>query len=100
MLKRKAIEAASLSQLLRTLSHKSVLDRGFALVRGADGHVIRRADAAKSATRLDIEFADGHVSARPGEDAEDRHASERKSFASPRRAGAVNKDDGSQGSLL
>ena len=100
MLKRKAIEAASLSQLLRTLSHKSVLDRGFALVRGADGHVIRRADAAKSATRLDIEFADGHVSARLGEDAEDRHASERRSSASPRRAGAVNKDDGSQGSLL
>ena len=100
VLKRKAIEAASLSQLLRTLSHKSVLDRGFALVRGADGHVIRRADAAKSATRLDIEFADGHVSARPGEDAEDRHASERRSSASPRRAGAVNKDDGSQGSLL
>ena len=100
VLKREAIEAASLSQLLRTLSHESVLDRGFALVRGADGHVIRRADAAKSATRLDIEFADGHVSARPGEDAEDRHASERRSSASPRRAGAVNKDDGSQGSLL
>ena len=99
-LKRKASEAGSLSQLLRTLSHKSVLDRGFALVRGEDGHVIRRAAAANSATRLDIEFADGHVAAKVGEDAGERHALERKSFASPRRAGPVNKDDGSQGSLL
>ena len=99
-LKRKAAEAGSLSQLLRTLSHKSVLDRGFALVRGEDGHVIRSTAQAKSASRLDIEFADGHVAVKSGEDTGERRASERKSVASPRRAGPANKDDGSQGSLL
>ena len=77
-----------------------MLDRGFALVRDAEGHVIRSAEAANSAVRLDIEFADGHVSAKLGEEAQERGATERKSAASPRRAEAVNKDDGSQGSLL
>ncbi len=99
-LKRKAIEAGSLSQLLRTLSHKSVLDRGFALVRDGDGHVIRRAAQAKLAARLDIEFADGHVAVKSGDGAGERRPAERKSAASSRRAGPVNKDDGSQGSLL
>ena len=99
-LKRKASEAGSLSQLLRTLSHKSVLDRGFALVRDAEGHVIRRAEAAKAAVLLDIEFADGHVSAKLGEEAQETRAPERKSPASPHRAKQLNKDDGSQGSLL
>ena len=99
-LKRKASEAGSLSQLLRTLSHKSVLDRGFALVRDDEGHVIRRAEAAKAAVLLDIEFADGHVSAKLGEEAQERRAPERKSPANPHRAKQLNKDDGSQGSLL
>jgi exodeoxyribonuclease VII large subunit len=101
-LKRKASEAGSLSQLLRTLSHKSVLDRGFALVRDAEGHVIRRAEAAKAAVLLDIEFADGHVSAKlgDGEEAQETRAPERKSPAPPHRAKQLNKDDGSQGSLL
>ena len=86
--------------LLRTLSHKSVLDRGFALVRGPDGRVIRQAAAANLAARLDIEFADGHVAVIPGEEGQERRAPERKSAGNPRRAGSVNKDDGSQGSLL
>ncbi len=99
-LKPKAIEAGSLSQLLSSLSHKSVLERGFALVRGEDGHVVRRAAAAGTAVRLDIEFADGHVSVKSGGDGGDRRALERKSLASPRRIAPANKDDGSQGSLL
>ncbi|MGO8954673.1 MAG: exodeoxyribonuclease VII large subunit [Rhodomicrobium sp.] len=101
-LKRKALEASSVSQLLRTLSHKSVLDRGFALVRGEDGHVVRRAAALSGPVRLDIEFADGHVPARvSGGTAEDGlRAFERKSFVTHRRSVPPNKDDGSQGSLL
>jgi len=101
-LKRKALEAGSLSQLLRTLSHKSVLDRGFALVRGEDGHVVRRAAALTAAARLDIEFADGHVPAQysGGTAGDSARASERQSFASHRRSVPPNKDDGSQGSLL
>ncbi len=44
LLKSKGLAAGSLSQLLKTLSHKSVLDRGFTLVRGENGHVIRHRD--------------------------------------------------------
>ena len=102
-LKRKAFELASLSQLLRSLSHRSVLDRGFALVRGARGKVIRRAAALDGAAALDIEFADGHVSAQySGSEADtvESAARRRNAAPAPRRAVPVNKDDGGQGTLL
>jgi exodeoxyribonuclease VII large subunit len=102
ILKRKSFELGSLSQLLGSLSHKSVLERGFALVRGQAGDVIRRASMLKVAAALDIEFADGHLRAHyygASEDAE--HASRGKDvFSAPRRAAPVTRDDGSQGSLL
>jgi exodeoxyribonuclease VII large subunit len=102
MLIRKASQAGSLSQLLRTLSHKSVLERGFALIRDANGLVVRRASAVKAPARLDIEFADGHVEAdvsgeTPGDE---RTLAERKRIAASRRSLSAKKDDGSQGSLL
>jgi exodeoxyribonuclease VII large subunit len=50
-----------LDQLLRTLSYRSVLARGFALVRSGD-HPVHGADVA-AGTALDIEFHDGHVAA-------------------------------------
>jgi exodeoxyribonuclease VII large subunit len=51
------------AQLLRSLGYKQVLSRGFALVRDADGRPRRSALDIKSATVLDIEFADGHIGA-------------------------------------
>ncbi len=102
-LKRKAFELASLSQLLRTLSHKSVLDRGFALVRSAGGGVIRRATSLKAAAALDIEFADGHVSAHydgPEAEAGDAASRRRSSPSASRRPAPASKDDGGQGTLL
>ena len=102
-LKRKAFELTSLSQLLRSLSHKSVLDRGFAIVRGAGAEVIRRAAALKVNGALDIEFADGHVSAHYlGQEAEAGEPALRRRSAAqaPRRTVPANKDDGSQGNLL
>ncbi len=53
----------TLSQLLRSLSHKSVLDRGFALVRGPDGHPLRSVNAAIDAGQVELEFADGRAEA-------------------------------------
>ncbi|MBN9023690.1 MAG: exodeoxyribonuclease VII large subunit, partial [Rhizobiales bacterium] len=52
---------AELDQLLRTLSYRSVLARGFALVRAND-HPVHGAQVSAGAV-LDIEFHDGHVSA-------------------------------------
>jgi len=75
------------AKLLQTLGYHNVLARGFALVRGADGTMVRRAAEVKPGAALDIEFADGHVGA---------HAdpSERSAKSSPHRR------DGKQGSLL
>ncbi len=52
-----------LAKLLHNCSHQSVLARGFALVRKATGEMIRRAENVSPGDALDIEFADGHVSA-------------------------------------
>ncbi|MBR3930105.1 MAG: exodeoxyribonuclease VII large subunit, partial [Alphaproteobacteria bacterium] len=47
-----------LGQMLQSLSYKSVLSRGYAIVRDADGKIISRSDAGTPKT---IEFADGVV---------------------------------------
>ena len=101
-LKRKAFALTSLSQLLRSLSHKSVLDRGFALVRRGGAKVVRRAAALDAAAALDIEFADGHVAAHylgPEAEAGEVFLRRRSAVQASRRAAAI-KDDGSQGTLL
>ncbi|HEY4276364.1 MAG TPA: exodeoxyribonuclease VII large subunit [Rhizomicrobium sp.] len=53
----------SLSRLLKGVSHVEVLERGFALVRGGDGKIRRRAAEIKSGEALDLVFADGEKKA-------------------------------------
>ena len=48
-----------LTRVLDSVSHKSALERGFALVRGEDGKVRRRAAAVKPGEALTLTFADG-----------------------------------------
>jgi exodeoxyribonuclease VII large subunit len=48
-------------QLLAALSYRSVLTRGFALVRDADGHPLHAAAAVGPGAALSLEFADGRV---------------------------------------
>ncbi|MGL9623411.1 exodeoxyribonuclease VII large subunit [Bradyrhizobium sp. U531] len=50
-------------KLLSALSYRSVLARGFALVRDEAGHPLHAADAIGPGARLEIEFADGRVAA-------------------------------------
>ncbi|MBV8921655.1 exodeoxyribonuclease VII large subunit [Bradyrhizobium sp.] len=50
-------------QLLIALSYRSVLARGFALVRDEAGHPLHAADSIGPSARLEIEFADGRVAA-------------------------------------
>ena len=52
------------SQLLAAFSYRSVLARGFALVRDRAGRPVRTATAVTVGTPLDVEFSDGHVGAR------------------------------------
>jgi exodeoxyribonuclease VII large subunit len=50
-------------QLLAALSYRSVLARGFALVRDETGHPVHTAESIGPAMRLDLEFSDGRVAA-------------------------------------
>ena len=54
------------SKLLASLSYKSILHRGYALVRDAEGHPVRAAAAVTPGQTLAVEFADGQISVRAG----------------------------------
>ena len=60
---------AGLSQLLNSLSHRSVLERGFAIVRVSSGQTLRTVTQVAAGDGLDIELADGRIAVRavPGE---------------------------------
>jgi exodeoxyribonuclease VII large subunit len=51
---------------LELISYRAVLERGFALVRGADGTVRRRAAALQPGEGLTLTFADGDAPAQAG----------------------------------
>ena len=49
----------SLARILAGISYRAVLERGFALVRSADGRIRRRATEIKTGEMLNLVFADG-----------------------------------------
>ncbi|HEY5336766.1 MAG TPA: exodeoxyribonuclease VII large subunit [Rhizomicrobium sp.] len=59
-------ELENASRILESLSYKGVLERGFALVKGADGAIRRRADAIPAGERLTLTFVDGAREATAG----------------------------------
>ncbi|WP_188516539.1 exodeoxyribonuclease VII large subunit [Alsobacter metallidurans] len=61
-------------QLLDSYDYKQVLRRGYALVHGPDGHLVREAAQVAGGTMLDIEFADGRVKAVAGDNPRPRAA--------------------------
>lgn len=73
---------ASLDRLRETLGYRETLKRGYAVVRG-DGDVVTSQSSAKTASELEIEFADGRM----------------KIGASAKRGGKPSQN-GDQGSLF
>lgn len=65
-LTRKAEKLEAVSKLFDSLNYKSVLKRGFALVRDAEGQPLRSADAVLDGQSLVLEFADGKADATGG----------------------------------
>ncbi|MGY3448112.1 exodeoxyribonuclease VII large subunit [Bradyrhizobium sp. USDA 4353] len=53
-------------QLLSALSYRSVLARGFALVRDEAGHPLHQAAGIEAGATLSLEFADGRIAATAG----------------------------------
>ena len=64
ILKRTTALAAE-AKMLETLSYQATLKRGYALVRGPDGHLIRSAAIASDTEQFGVTFADGTVTASP-----------------------------------
>jgi len=54
---------ANLAKLLETVSYKSVIARGFALVTDASGNLVRAASGLKSGDAVTLEFSDGKAGA-------------------------------------
>ncbi|TMJ28894.1 MAG: exodeoxyribonuclease VII large subunit [Alphaproteobacteria bacterium] len=93
MLARCGERVDQLGKLLESYSFHSVLNRGFALVRGQDGQPVLAAAGTHAGDTLQIEFADGKIGARVTDGA----------GGAPRPASAPRRRDGgsgNQGSLL
>lgn len=62
---RKEEQLHAASNLLDALSHQSILKRGFALVRGVDGQLIRASSLAASEPHMTLTFEDGDTTVAP-----------------------------------
>jgi exodeoxyribonuclease VII large subunit len=58
-LDRRTSRVGALSDLLGSLGYRSVLARGYVVVRGSDGHAVPRAEGVQNGQHLELEFADG-----------------------------------------
>lgn len=73
-LERRQRALAAQGQLLASLGYRSVLARGYAVVRDEQDGVLRRADQVAPGQRLTIEFSDGRIKALSGDAAADKGA--------------------------
>ncbi|MEM6946822.1 MAG: exodeoxyribonuclease VII large subunit [Pseudomonadota bacterium] len=80
---------AAAVKLLSALSHKSVLERGFALVTTAKGELVRSSQAAQAAPDLWLNFTDGEIAVRTN--AEEKPRSRRPHRPSKTSAGGNKK---------
>ncbi len=81
-------------KLLESYSYRGVLERGFALVRDADGGALKRASGVAAGDRVEIEFFDGALGATI--DGDTRPEPKKKAPVRRKQEGGDNK----QGSLL
>ncbi|MDR3375137.1 MAG: exodeoxyribonuclease VII large subunit [Ancalomicrobiaceae bacterium] len=93
MADRRRQRLSSAEKLLGTLSYQSVLSRGFALVRDAEGRPVRRRSDVVEGAALDIEFQDGRLPAVAGSGAPGSllPSSPTPEHAAPKRAPAARK---------
>ena len=62
-LERAATDLSSKSQMLRSLSPQSTLDRGYSVVRDETGHVLGDATKVKAGQKRKIRLAKGEITA-------------------------------------
>lgn len=89
------------AKLLASLSYQSVLARGYALVRDANGAMVRAAATVAAGQRLEIEFKDGRIAAEALSGAPPKPRPGPENQESPQPSTAPQKRGGSgQGSLF
>jgi exodeoxyribonuclease VII large subunit len=66
LLKQRRDRLMAESKLFGSLSYRSVLMRGYAVIRDEAGRPVRQGAGIADGARLDIEFADGHIGTRVG----------------------------------
>ncbi len=86
----------SASQLLTAYSYKSVLERGFVLIRNAKGYPLRSRSMVSASQRLQIEFFDGKI----GATADAASGKEATPASKPIAAKKRKRGSDDQGSLL
>jgi exodeoxyribonuclease VII large subunit len=89
-----------LDRVLESVSYRSVLDRGFALVRGTDGRLHRRAAGVATGEALTIAFTDGEIAATAGEPGAVTPPRRPPEPARPKPAARPKPTSGNQGSLF
>nr|WP_319385961.1 exodeoxyribonuclease VII large subunit [uncultured Roseibium sp.] len=87
-----------LQKLLKSLSYKDVLARGYAVVRDESGHPVRSSAAVAPGALLAIELSDGNISAIAGD--ADANAAPRKSKARTSKIASPKSTPEDQGDLF
>jgi exodeoxyribonuclease VII large subunit len=85
-----------LQKLLKSLSYKDVLARGYAVVRDDSGHPVRAASSIASGAALFIELADGTIDAVAMSDS----AAPKPKKSKPRKSGTAKSTPVDQGNLF
>jgi exodeoxyribonuclease VII large subunit len=96
--KRRALEAQA--GLLRSLGYRSVLARGFAVVRDEAGAMVRSAAAVTAGQRLEIELVDGRFAAEALDGGTASEPSRSSAQSAPAKPRARKGPKGGQGSLF
>ncbi len=90
-----------LERLMRTLSHTSVLERGYAIVLGNGGLPVKEAAHLNSGEAVTLRFKDGDVGATiDGENRPDTSKPVRSKAVPSTAASSKNKKTSQQGSLF
>lgn len=98
IIERRKVRLAQAWRLAGTMSHHSVLKRGFALVLDGSGQPVKRAEAVSPGQALAIEFADGRVNVEVSDEVAGKISGGERRPATGRPA--RKKEPGEQGSLF
>ena len=86
---------AALGRTLGVFSYERTLDRGFAVVRDADGMLVARATGIAPGDALEVQFSDARIGVRADGDSPAQAQAPRKAKRTPARKQAGSGDQGS-----